>query len=119
MLVLVIMIGWLLFSRLHRNAGCRLSSHECNSFTGTKSAIAEQLQLGQRLRRKIERVDGNSGDESTDASSDGSEEEAPAGGAAQQRGMSSKARKEALALLSGEGQCQAAAFHYRAFCTAG
>eukprot|EP00877_Chromochloris_zofingiensis_P011898 jgi/Chrzof1/6962/Cz02g05190.t1 len=70
---------------------------------GTKAAIAEQLSLGQQLKRKIEGVRSGSEEDSDDSTSASEDEGNDANGDAAQRrsSMSTKARKEALAILNG------------------
>ena len=66
-----------------------------SSFTGKKEAIAEQLRLGQELRRKVDRVDTVAGsDEDTDTGAETSSSESEDEAAAAQRprkGLSKKA----------------------------
>ncbi|GFR45758.1 hypothetical protein Agub_g7173 [Astrephomene gubernaculifera] len=73
---------------------------------GTKAALAEQLQLGQQLRRKIEGRKGSGSDDdgsggSTSASDD--EMQADGDGGAAGRGGSGRLRSAALDILAGKG----------------
>eukprot|EP00955_Chlamydomonas_euryale_P013774 148444-Chlamydomonas_euryale.AAC.3 len=74
---------------------------------GTKEALAEQLRLGQELRRKIEGrgADGSSADSASDATeaSDGEAAGAIGAGTSHTGRMSAKAKAAALEILTGDG----------------
>ncbi|GLC47246.1 hypothetical protein PLESTF_000895000 [Pleodorina starrii] len=69
---------------------------------GTKAALAEQLQLGQQLKRKIEgkKGSGDSDDDDSDASTSASDDEGGEGNGADKP---NRVRSAALELLAGGG----------------
>ena len=89
---------------------CSAAIYFTDSYAGTREALAEQLRLGQELRRKVERPASGS-DGSTDASdaSDASGDEHGAGGGAGAapakdgggRAQPARVRAAALDLLHG------------------
>lgn len=103
----------------HRNssrwARRALKRGQLNMDTGTKAALADQLQLGQELKRKMEGRRGGGSDDDTDASDDdastsASDGEGGEGGEAGEEGAkarpsaaSGRLRSAALELLAGNG----------------
>jgi len=81
---------------------------------GTKQAVAEQLRLGEELRKKVHRMNAGGGSSDTDASDDDQmadtsasvsedDEEDNNGGANGRGQLSSKAKAAALEVLNGRG----------------
>ncbi|KAG2423906.1 hypothetical protein HXX76_014959 [Chlamydomonas incerta] len=72
---------------------------------GTKAALAEQIQLGQQLKRKIEgrRGSGSEDDDDSDASTSASEGEGAGGGGGAGGRAGGRTRSAALELLAGGG----------------
>lgn len=81
-------------------------------FTGKKEAIAEQLRLGEELRRRVDRADKvqgsdtdesdeNKSDDESDNSKDGSDQELEDGGKYSKR-TATKLRATAAQILNGK-----------------
>lgn len=91
------------FARIKRLSSAILSiSAKLEFISGKKEAIAEQLRLGQELRRKVDRVDTVRGSDDESASgSDSSGSDSEDGGPREANGLTKKAAKKVQKAATG------------------